>query len=450
MKLPAAKTIVRYFLLGLLGLVIVFLVCRTMIRLDDVAKSFASLIQALQAVLIGLVMTYLLYPIAHFTEHLFTSHSMSERIARRLSTAIAVFALLLVITVVVYGVLPQVMTSLPPLLRSLPYMISQFTDSVTAFLVAHGQDPSIINDASKKLTEWYREFVSADNLSTIVNLAGQVMSVAKTAFNFIVGIIVMVYVLLSRDQFLGQGKKFLYAVCPDRFRCNRILRHLRVINHIFSGFVSGKMLDSFIIGCICGAVLTILNIPYALVISMVIGITNIIPVFGPFIGGVPCAFLLLLTEPRYCLVFSIFIIILQQVDGNIIGPRILGDSTGLPAFWVLFSLLLFNHLMGFLGMLLGVPLFASFYYLLRELVNSLLRKKGLPSNTDDYVDVGAIDDEGNFLQETDVSLAEALPSMVRQTPRKVFYTLFTKRKPLYPVDREDIPEENKEETDARP
>ncbi|MFQ9412205.1 MAG: AI-2E family transporter [Evtepia gabavorous] len=163
-----------------------------------------------------------------------------------------------------------------------------------------------------------------------------------------------------------------------------ILKHLRAINRIFSGFVSGKLLDSLIIGIICGICLSLLHMPYAMLISVIVGITNIIPVFGPFFGAIPSAFILLLTDPGKCLIFIVFVIILQQVDGNIIGPKILGDSTGLSAFWVLFALLLFNHLMGFWGMLLGVPLFASFYYLLREFINARLRKSPFlwrPRNT---------------------------------------------------------------------
>ena len=193
---------------------------------------------------------------------------------------------------------------------------------------------------------------------------------------------------------MGQGKKILYAAVKRRSVCNEILRHLRAINQIFSGFVSGKLMDSLIIGIICGVVLSILRMPYTPVISVIIGVTNIIPVFGPFFGAIPSALLLLLTDPGKCLIFLVFIVVLQQVDGNIIGPKILGDSTGLSAFWVLFSLLFFSHFMGFWGMLLGVPLFASFYYLLRELIDSILQKKKLPVPTEEYVDVVSITPEG--------------------------------------------------------
>lgn len=282
------------------------------------------------------------------------------------------------------------------MIQSLPDMINEFSQRLSDYLTSHGQSAQIITTISEKISSSFNQWLQADPLSALVDIAGRVASVAKSLLNFIIGIIVMFYLLMSRDQFIGQGKKILFAVCKKRSTCDVILRHLRVINRIFSGFVPGKLLDSLIIGIICGICLSLLNMPYAMLISVIVGITNIIPVFGPFFEAIPSAFLLLLTDPGKCLIFIIFIIILQQVDGNIIGPKILGDSTGLSAFWVLFALLLFNHLMGFWGMLLGVLLFASFYYLLRELISSRLRRKNLPLATKDYVNIAGIDDNGTI------------------------------------------------------
>ena len=270
------------------------------------------------------------------------------------------------------------------------------SENLSDFLVEHGQSTEIIRDTLDKVAGMFQSWLQDDPLSALSNVMERVAAAAVGVLNFIIGIIVMAYVLMSRDHFVGQGKKLLFALCRKRTTCDRILKHLRVINRIFTNFVSGKLLDSLIIGLLCAACLAILRIPYAGLISTIVGITNIIPVFGPFFGAIPSAFLLLLTDPYKCLVFLIFIVILQQVDGNIIGPKILGDSTGLSAFWVLFSLLLFNHLMGFWGMLLGVPLFASFYYLLREFINSRLKKKGLPLATQDYVHVAGIDENGTI------------------------------------------------------
>lgn len=393
MKIPVKK-ILCYGALVLLGLVIVFLVCRFMLNLGAVGQALSGVVGALKSILLGCVMAYLFYPLTRFTEQFLLFHHVRPKSARTLSTAFSTIVLLTLIFLFVYFIIPQVVVNLPPLIQGLPEMIQGFSKNLSDFLVAHGQSAEILQDGLAKVSGIFQSWLQDDPLSALSNVMEGVATAAVGVLNFIIGIIVMAYVLVSRDQFIGQGKKFLFALCRKRTTCDRILKHLRVINRIFTNFVSGKLLDSLIIGLICAACLTILRMPYAPLISTIVGITNIIPVFGPFFGAIPSAFLLLLTDPYKCLIFLIFIVILQQVDGNIIGPKILGDSTGLSAFWVLFALLLFNHLMGFWGMLLGVPLFASFYYLLREFINSRLKKKGLPLATQDYVHIAGIDENG--------------------------------------------------------
>ena len=395
MKIPVKK-ILCYGALVLLGLVIVFLVCRFMLNLGAVGQALSGVVGALKSILLGCVMAYLLYPLTRFSEQFLLFHHVRPKAARTLSTAFSTIVLLTLIFLFAYFIIPQVVVNLPPLIQGLPEMIQSFSRNLSDFLVAHGQSAEIVQDGLDKVSGMFQSWLQDDPLSALSNVMERVAAAAVGVLNFIIGIIVMAYVLVSRDQFVGQGKKFLFALCRKRTTCDRILKHLRVINRIFTNFVSGKLLDSLIIGLICAACLTILRMPYAPLISTIVGITNIIPVFGPFFGAIPSAFLLLLTDPYKCLIFLIFIVILQQVDGNIIGPKILGDSTGLSAFWVLFALLLFNHLMGFWGMLLGVPLFASFYYLLREFINSRLKKKGLPLATQDYVHIAGIDENGTI------------------------------------------------------
>ena len=378
MKIPLKK-ILLYSALVLLGLVIVFLVCRLMLNLSAVGHALSSVVGALRSIVLGCVMAYLLYPLTRFAEQFLLFHHVKPKSARTLSTAFSTIVLLTLIFLFAYFIIPQMVVNLPPLIQGLPEMIQSFSKHLSDFLLKHRASTEIIQETLDKVAGMFQSWLQDDPLSALSNVMERVAAAAVGVLNFIIGIIVMAYVLMSRDHFVG-----------------RILKHLRVINRIFTNFVSGKLLDSLIIGLLCAACLAILRIPYAGLISTIVGITNIIPVFGPFFGAIPSAFLLLLTDPYKCLVFLIFIVILQQVDGNIIGPKILGDSTGLSAFWVLFSLLLFNHLMGFWGMLLGVPLFASFYYLLREFINSRLKKKGLPLATQDYVHVAGIDENGTI------------------------------------------------------
>ncbi|MBP3319721.1 MAG: AI-2E family transporter [Ruminiclostridium sp.] len=395
MKLPMKK-LLQYIGIILAGFVILFLAAQVMLNLGAVLDAVSSIAGALRAIVLGCVMAYLLYPVAKFAEHFLLYQQVSTRGARALSTGFATLVLLTLIFMFIYFIVPELAANLPALVQDLPWMIRSTFNQLANFLEAQGQSADILQDISTKLTNTFTTWLQGDALDTLTDLLTRVVDLAKGLLNFVIGIIVMVYLLMSRDQFVGQAKKLLFAMCKNRKTCDTILKHVRVINRIFGGFVSGKLLDSLIIGILCWISLSILNMPYTMIISLIVGITNIIPVFGPFFGAIPSAFLLLLTDPGKCLVFIIFIIILQQIDGNIIGPKILGDSTGLPAFWVLFSLLLFNHLMGFWGMLLGVPLFASFYYLLREFINARLSKKDLSMVTEDYINVSGIDEDGTL------------------------------------------------------
>ena len=407
MKLPIKK-LIQYILVILIGFVILFFAAQVMLNIGTVLDSLSGIAGALRAIVLGCVMAYLLYPVARFAEHFLLYHQVSKRAARTMSTGFATLVLITLIVMFIYFIVPELAANLPALIQDLPWMIRSTFNQLSKFIEAQGQSAEFLQDLSLKLTNAFTTWLQGDAVNTITDLLTRVVDLAKGLLNFVIGIIVMVYVLMSRDQFVGQSKKFLFAVCKKRSTCDTILKHVRVINRIFGGFVSGKLLDSLIIGILCFLSLSVLNIPYTMIISLIVGITNIIPVFGPFFGAIPSAILLLLTNPGKCLVFIIFILILQQVDGNIIGPKILGDSTGLPAFWVLFSLLLFNHLMGFWGMLLGVPVFASFYYLLREFINAKLGKKDLPMATQDYIHVSGIDEDGT-LQYTEPKRIQFYP-----------------------------------------
>ena len=174
----------------------------------------------------------------------------------------------------------------------------------------------------------------------------------------------------------------------------QIIKEAKFINKTFGGFITGKLIDSAIIGCICFVVLTIFKFPYIMLVSVIIGFTNIIPFFGPFIGAIPSTIIILTASPIYAVYFVIFIIILQQIDGNIIGPKILGGSTGIPSFWVMFAILFGGGLFGFVGMVLGIPVFAVLYAYVSRAVDSKLQKKNMPVNTNLYKDLSNYGETG--------------------------------------------------------
>jgi len=191
--------------------------------------------------------------------------------------------------------------------------------------------------------------------------------------NIFLGVLISIYMLASRKLFARQAKLLLRGVFPKRW-ADAVETEVRYADRMFNGFLMGKLLDSAIIGVICFVVTTILRFDMAILISVIVGVTNIIPFFGPFIGAIPCALLLLLKSPWQCLIFLIFIVILQQLDGNVIGPKILGNTTGVSSFWVLFSILLFGGLWGVFGMIVGVPLFAVIYDIARKLIYRGLKR----------------------------------------------------------------------------
>ena len=242
-----------------------------------------------------------------------------------------------------------------------------------------GTISSLINN----IEEWAKTslFDKVEEIFSTVTLG--VVGVINIVENFIIGIIVSVYLLASKEKFIGQSKKILYALFKPK-KADAIIEFSRESNRIFSGFIVGKLIDSLIIGIIAFVVLSIIKMPYTIIVSVIVGVTNIIPFFGPYIGGAICFILILLTDPKAALIFLVFVIILQQIDGNLIGPKILGESTGLSSFWVIFSILVGSGFFGFIGMLLGVPTFAVIYNFVKKIINNRLQKKKLPQNTDYY------------------------------------------------------------------
>ena len=250
------------------------------------------------------------------------------------------------------------------------------------------------------MTEIIKNWMSTDLLNRVNDLmsglTAGVINILTELMNIIIGLIVSAYVLFGKEKFSRQCKKLTYAVFKPS-SANMILHLTIKSNDIFGGFIIGKIIDSAIIGVLCFIGLSILDMPYTMLVSVVVGVTNVIPFFGPYIGAVPSAVLILLTDPRMGIYFIIFIIALQQFDGNVLGPKILGDTTGLSAFWVVFSILIAGGLFGVPGMILGVPAFAVIYYIVGMLVDNRLKKKKLPPDTDSYDEYSYVDTDGTYV-----------------------------------------------------
>jgi predicted PurR-regulated permease PerM len=272
----------------------------------------------------------------------------------------------------------------------LPKSIQKASDFLQETLHSYPELESMATQVYQEAVNWITAWIKTDMLPQLTNVMNGLLGTLTVAKNLLIGLIVAVYILNSKEKFSAQGKKLLYC-CVPAHRANVILDNVRFTNQVFGGFISGKLLDSLIIGVLCFLGMLALQMPYAMLISVIIGVTNIIPFFGPFIGAIPTGLLILMISPIKALYFVIFVVVLQQFDGNILGPKILSSSTGLSSFWVMFAILVAGGLFGFAGMVLGVPVFAVLYSIIAGAVNHSLRKKGLPDTTAAYYDLQHIE-----------------------------------------------------------
>ena len=356
-------------------------------RFELVSGALGKIASILMPIIYGAVLAYLMLPIYNKTRACTTlklktvmkSESAIGKLAKMAGTLVSLIVLFAIVAGLFSMIIPQIYTSIIGLQES----IGEYINNLTLWMTKLFEDnPDVqqavmpyYEQAVEEFQKWLTEKL-VPNMSMIIGqLSTGLLNVVTVVKNILIGVIVMVYFLNIKDTLAAQSKKIIYSVFKLK-EANRIVSEVRFAHGVFGGFITGKLLDSLIIGIMCFFALKFLKMPYVLLISVIIGVTNVIPFFGPFIGAIPSAFLILLVSPVKCLYFLIFILILQQFDGNILGPKILGDSTGLPSFWVLFSILLFGGLMGFVGMIIGVPTFAVIYRLTSMYVSNSLVKKG--------------------------------------------------------------------------
>ena len=284
---------------------------------------------------------------------------------------------------------PEIQTAVLPYYNSLALSVEQWLSSDML--------PNL--ESVNSTLDWLKAEILPQLTGVVSSVSSGVVALALLLKDILIAIIVSVYLLARKDVFAAQSKKIVYSVFRTDV-ADLLVEETRSAYRILSGFINGKLVDSLIIGIIALVCCNLFRFPYPMLLAVIIGVTNIIPFFGPFIGAIPCALLILLVSPLKCLYFVIFIFVLQQFDGNILGPKILGDSTGLSSFWVLFSILFFGGLWGFVGMIVAVPLTAVVFDLFSKFQCHFLRKKNLPQDTDDYMDLEKIDaDSGRFIRQ---------------------------------------------------
>ena len=391
------------------GLTAFLTVCAVLVFYDTfyqngVLQRFLSKLASILApVLYGAAIAYLLTPVMSWLEKVIgagwkklfpkrelKNHSGGLRLVSILLTeAVVIFQLYLLMSVLV----PQLVDSVTTLINNAEAYYRKIYDWADGLL---GSENEIAVWLAGLITERYTDgmaFLTDKVLpwaqKAVVPLTNGIWSGIRGAvgfaFDLIVGIIVSIYLMGMKEKSLARCCKAVYAAFSEK-NADAVMRGTRTVDRIFSGFVRGKLLDSLIIGIICFIGCSLLNMPYTPLVSVVVGVTNVIPFFGPFLGAVPSAFLILLVSPKQCLIFVIFIVVLQQFDGNILGPKILGDATGISSFWVIVAILVGGGFGGVLGMFLGVPIFACVQELVKYLLNRRLRHRDMPTEAYAYVE----------------------------------------------------------------
>ena len=364
-------------------------------HIDNFKGILSNVIVILMPVIDGMVIAYLLTPLLNYFERKLIKpfcNILPFKIKPKQQRMCSIFVTMIIVFLGFYVffamVIPQISSSIMTIIEQFPTYVNTLTVWVSQIL---NDNPdfaafitNMINEYSVDLNNLFNTKIIPEINNVIMTVSMSVVSILKELWNLVIGIIISFYLLGSKEKYAAQAKKIIYAFFSLE-TANRFISNTRFANKTFGGFFIGKIIDSIIIGILCFICTSIMGTPFCVLISVIVGVTNIIPFFGPFLGAIPSILLILFIDPIQALYFLIFVLILQQVDGNIIGPKILGSSTGLSSFWVIFSITLFGGLLGIFGMIIGVPIFAVIFASIKSLVESKLAIKELPIETAKYL-----------------------------------------------------------------
>ena len=396
------NVILKYVILAML--VAIFLVV-AFFRWDTVKNICSFIVRIFEPIIWGAVIAFIMNPIMMSTEKFLNRFIFRKKkhpkITRAIGVVFATFVFIAVLLAIILSVIPEIISSVPGIYSGIVNELLPGLETWANKIL--DDNPSVqqvvLNELSDLNLSLQRIFQAV--VPQLTNLLYSLLNFANSFKNFIFGVIVAIYFLFSKETLQAQAKKAIVA----NFREETYVKIFSITsstNNALLNFIYGKVIDSVIIGVLCGIGMLIFNMPYAMMISIIIGITNIIPIFGPFIGAIPSAFLILIAEPKKVIWFLLFIVVLQQLDGNVIGPRILGSKVGLSPFWMLFAILVFGSMFGIAGMIVGVPLFAVAYDTVGKIIDSKLSAKRMPTDNEYYkmqgTDIGKVRDDDSLLE----------------------------------------------------
>ena len=393
----------KYFHIGLTAFLVIvasIIVGFLFLKIGVIWDIIVGLIKLLNPFIIGFVFAYLLNPVVKFFDKKVVSKwfkKADKKTINYISILITCLLFILIIVLLFSIIIPELLKSVEKLAVNAPRYIEEIKNYLLLKL-GDGELREVIIYNYEAINNYINNVINTSLLPKIdgwlVALSTGVIGVIKTLFNILIGFVIAIYFLADKDNYVGGFKKIIYTIFPVRIS-NRIMENARHTDDIFGNFIVGRLLDGLVIGVITFLFLIIFGYPYALLIAVLVGITNTIPYFGPWFGGIPAVLLVLMDDPAKALIFGIFIVVLQQIDGNVIGPKLCGSRIGLKSFWVLASILFFGGLFGVIGMLVGVPLFALIYGYLDHQITMSLKKRDLPTKNEDYLNIERINSKTN-------------------------------------------------------
>ena len=393
-----------YFLVGVALIVTYYCVNHVAV----IASGVAKINDILMPFYMGIIMAYLMCPLYNATVRGIYRAKKGRsktpvkelRLAKFFATIVAVAAILGIVTGFFALIGPDLWDSVTGLVLGIPDATAKVQDWINNHIVENPALVDLLEDKLENISTMAIDWAQQKLLPGASAILSGVVGTLSVVADFFVALIICIYILNSKEIFSAQSKKLVLAVCKPQ-KAEKIFTFGKICNETFGGFINGKIIDSIIIGILCFFAMTVLKLPMAILISVVVGVTNIIPFFGPFIGAIPSILILLIVEPIAALKFAIMVLVLQQLDGNVIGPKILGKTTKLASFWVMFAIIVGGGLFGLPGMILGVPVFAIIYAYTSGAINSKLHEKEMPTDTLVYEDFSKyhIDKEEIFGKE---------------------------------------------------
>lgn len=399
-------------------------------RIESVIDSVNWIISALSPVLWGVAFAYLLNPVLLFFEKRFVkvldktqwTEQRKAKYVKRISITLTALFGIFIITALLLLIIPEFYKSLEKLIRIIPNYLTNLEDWINEKKNSEGilkNFALIVESVIEYIEKSLSEAIKTGGGSIITRATNGIISIVNFLIGFFIAIVTAVYALAGKQKFIGQSKKLVFALFSAE-RANDILTTARHGHKVFGKYLSGKIIDSMILGILNFILMSIFRMDYTLLVSTIMAFTNIIPYFGPFIGGIPCALIIMMTDFNKGIIFIIMTIVLQQIEGNIIEPKVIGTKTGISEFWVTFSLLLFGGLFGLVGMIIAVPLFAVLYYLIKSYIEKWLKKKNLPISSDAYTEVCTLENgQFTYLPDADEEGEKTIRQRVEEYIRKI-------------------------------